>query len=132
MPLISQFFLKTGFIWLIISLFLFGYQSVDTTVRILYHHTLGLGWVTQIIIGVAIWMFPRWSNELPKGPMWMWWTSYVTLNLGLLLRIISEYYYSHSVQVFAPLLFVAGLLLWTSMILFVIVLWKRVLSKTVH
>lgn len=102
MPLISQFFIKTGFIWLIISLFLFGYQSIDATVRILYHHTLGLGWVTQIILGVAIWMFPRWSNELPKGPMWMWWTSYVALNLGLILRLISEYFYSYSEQVFAP------------------------------
>ncbi|TNE73751.1 hypothetical protein EP331_03650 [bacterium] len=129
MPTVSRFFLKSGFIWLIISMLFFGLQQIEPGFRIAYHHTLGLGWVTQIIIGVAIWMFPRWSSALPKGPMWVWWLVYITLNLGLLLRILSEQFLSLQSEFVSIVLIISGFLLWISMMAFIGIMWKRVKAK---
>lgn len=55
-----------------------------------YVHLLVLGWLTQLIFGVAHWMFPRpramaspWSTRLG-------WMTYAGLNLGLVLRALAE------------------------------------------
>lgn len=126
MPIITRYFIKTGFIWLVISMFLYGFQQVEPSFRIAYHHSFGLGWVTHMIIGVGIWMFPRWSNELPKGPLWAWWLVYGTLNVGLVLRLISEQFFMKYPSVFSPLLIVSAVLLWISMMVFIAVMWKRI------
>lgn len=51
-------------------------------------HFLTVGWITQLIFGVAYWLFPQ-SREDDWGRPIMW-TAYATLNLGLLLRLLSE------------------------------------------
>ncbi len=126
MPIVTRFFIKTGFIWLVISMIFYGFQQIEPTFRVAYHHSIGLGWVTQMIIGVGIWMFPRWSNELPKGPMWLWWLSYVTLNSGLVLRLVSEYYLVRIPNIFSPLLIFSGVLLWIATMAAIIGMWKRI------
>lgn len=49
-----------------------------------------VGWVTQMIIGVAFWMFPKYTRERPRGSEALAWITYVLLNVGLLLRAIAE------------------------------------------
>lgn len=53
-------------------------------------HALTVGWLTQLIFGVATWLFPRGSSdrgrETPRLPA----TGLVLLNVGLLLRAASE------------------------------------------
>jgi hypothetical protein len=129
MPGISRFFIKAGFIWLLISMGFYGFQQMNPFFRIAYHHTLGIGWVTQMIIGVAIWMFPRWSNELPKGPMWAWWTVLICLNSGLAMRLLSENYLIQF-PAFMPMIYIfSGVLLWVSILFFIIIMWIRVSPK---
>jgi hypothetical protein len=49
-----------------------------------------VGWLTQLIFGVAFWLFPRFSAALPRGSEALGWASFILLNLGLLLRIVGE------------------------------------------
>jgi hypothetical protein len=55
-----------------------------------YVHLLVLGWLTQLIFGVAFWMFPRRSAKEPQGNELLGWISYALLNAGLVLRAIGE------------------------------------------
>jgi heme/copper-type cytochrome/quinol oxidase subunit 1 len=55
-----------------------------------YLHLLVLGWLTQLIFGVAFWMFPRYSAKEPHGSESLGWTSYWFLNAGLILRAVGE------------------------------------------
>jgi hypothetical protein len=53
-------------------------------------HFIVVGWLTQLIIGVAIWLFP-----LPERPGSAWmnrlgWIGYGLLNGGLVLRLAGE------------------------------------------
>jgi hypothetical protein len=55
-----------------------------------YVHMLVVGWVTQMIFGVAYWMFPKFSAEQPRGDNAIAVVTFVLLNAGLLLRILVE------------------------------------------
>jgi hypothetical protein len=55
-----------------------------------YLHVLVVGWLTQLIFGVAYWLFPRYSAERPRGSERLGWATFVLLNAGLLLRIVGE------------------------------------------
>lgn len=93
MPRVSRWFIRTGLAYLLISLMagvghaLLGPQAAGLWPT--YVHLLVLGWITQLIFGVAHWMFPRpletsrWSD--PLG-----WATYWLLNLGLVLRVAVE------------------------------------------
>jgi hypothetical protein len=59
-----------------------------------YLHLLVVGWLTQVIFGVAYWMFPRYSAERPRGSDRLGWTALVLLNAGLLLRVVGEPYHT--------------------------------------
>ncbi len=107
MPAISRLFLKTGIVYLVLSLLLYlamqmPGSGVGTLWRPVFYHMLMVGWITQVIFGVAIWMFPRvdtprrGSGRGPgpadgtKGSMAVHYTTYALLNAGMLLRWISE------------------------------------------
>jgi len=53
-------------------------------------HLLVVGWITQVIFGVAYWMFPRYSAERPRGSERLGWVTLGSLNIGLLLRAAGE------------------------------------------
>ncbi|MCZ7546968.1 MAG: cbb3-type cytochrome c oxidase subunit I [Anaerolineae bacterium] len=53
-------------------------------------HLLTVGWLTQLIIGVAYWMFPKYSKARPRGSERLGWATYALLNLGLALRAAGE------------------------------------------
>jgi hypothetical protein len=55
-----------------------------------YYHLLTVGWLTQLICGVALWMFPPTSRERPRGDERLGWVAYGALNAGLLLRAFAE------------------------------------------
>jgi hypothetical protein len=55
-----------------------------------YYHLLMVGWVSQLIFGVALWMFPPLSRERPRGDTRLGWAAYAALNAGLLLRAVAE------------------------------------------
>lgn len=99
MPTLSRWFIKIGLLYFVIGLMMGAVLLVQPvldwsprwqTLRPLYLHFLFIGWVTQIIMGVGFWMFPKYSKEHPRGSEKLGWVVFVLLNLGLVLRAIGE------------------------------------------
>jgi heme/copper-type cytochrome/quinol oxidase subunit 1 len=55
-----------------------------------YVHLLAVGWLTQLIFGVAYWMFPRHRAASSPWSERLGWLAYSCLNAGLVLRAIAE------------------------------------------
>ena len=93
-----------------------------------YVHLLVVGWLTQLIFGVAYWMFPRYSAERPRGSERLGWATFALLNLGLLLRVIAEPWHALAGRGVALLVSSALLQLlagWT----FVVNTWPRIRER---
>lgn len=97
-----------------------------------YFHLLAEGWITMLIIGVVFWMFPKYTLEHPRHSEKLGWSSYILLNLGLVLRVISEpvnEILSEPASIWVILLLIATLLQWLGGMAFVINSWVRVKEK---
>ncbi|MCU0498917.1 MAG: cbb3-type cytochrome c oxidase subunit I [Anaerolineae bacterium] len=99
MPTLSRWFIKTGLIYLMIALLVgavllmqpvMGWSSQWQALRPVYLHLIFIGWVTQVIMGVGYWMFPKYSPKHPRGDLRLGWAVFILLNLGLILRSIAE------------------------------------------
>jgi hypothetical protein len=55
-----------------------------------FYHLLMVGWATQLIGGVALWILPPYSRQKPRGDERLGWAAYVALNVGLILRVVAE------------------------------------------
>jgi hypothetical protein len=107
-------------------------QLTSSTLRpilwVTYVHLLVIGWLTQLIFGVAFWMFPRHSRESPHGKVRLGWACYGLLNAGLLLRTLGDPARAagwHS----EPLLGAAALLQATAGWGFIILMWPRIRER---
>jgi heme/copper-type cytochrome/quinol oxidase subunit 1 len=95
-----------------------------------YFHLFMVGWVTQLIAGVAYWMFPKFTKQQPRGYDSLAWATYWLLNAGLLLRVLSE-----PMQAIDPqpwwgwTLVLAAVLQWLGGMAFVANTWPRVKEK---
>ncbi|MGD8397943.1 MAG: hypothetical protein PVG11_03730 [Anaerolineae bacterium] len=102
MPPIARAFVKAAFAYFLAA-FLLGalmalnqWLDLGRWLRAVYLsqlHLLVVGWITQLAIGVAYWMFPRYRKEdtdRERGPDWLAWTVLILLNTGLILRFIFE------------------------------------------
>lgn len=99
MPTLSRWFIKAGMVHLVIGLLmgvvmqiqpLAGWSPQMQILRPVYLHLLFIGWVTQIIMGVGHWMFPKFSKKKPRGNEALGWAVFVLLNAGLVLRSVAE------------------------------------------
>ena len=97
MPTITRTFIKTSLVYFVLALladvWLAGPVFDVATIpglRPVQFHLLAVGWLTQLIIGVAIWMFPKYSREEPRGNETLLWATYGLLNAGLILRVAGE------------------------------------------
>ena len=98
MPLLSRCFLKTAMLYFLASSCLGGYLLVGVGVQRpapvvlqpVYWHMLLVGWLTQLVFGVAYWMFPRHPSGQSQGQPVLAWLTYAALNAGLLLRVVFE------------------------------------------
>lgn len=92
-----------------------------------YIHLFVLGWLTQLVFGVAWWMFPIDTREKLKSREWVLWVIYFLLNSGLILRAISE---PASIVGADPgwkiVLLASAILQASSGVLFAIIMWERV------
>jgi hypothetical protein len=89
-----------------------------------------VGWVTQFILGVALWMLPKYSMEKPRGIQALAWAAYIFLNIGLLVRVIAEPLNAHLPgMVWGWLLVLSASLQWVGCLLFVLNAWRRVKVK---
>jgi hypothetical protein len=95
MPTVTRWFIKTGIIYFIASVVLAlasEIPALDTGPMLLpvYWHMMVVGWITQIIMGVSIWMFPRKHRDKKKREALLSWSAYGLLNAGLIMRFVIE------------------------------------------
>lgn len=99
MYLQARLYIKTALVQLLVSVLLGALLLANDGLRLaswlwallpVYYHLLMVGWATQLIGGVALWMFPPLSRERPRGHELLGWLAYGLLNGGLLLRAVAE------------------------------------------
>jgi heme/copper-type cytochrome/quinol oxidase subunit 1 len=133
---VSQWFIRTAMMYLVAALVLGAVMQTPFAARLplfralwpTYVHLLVVGWLTQLIFGVAYWMFPRYSAEQPRGSERLGWITFALLNLGLVLRVIAEPW--HALAGRGAVLLVSSALLqllagWT----FVVNTWPRIRER---
>jgi heme/copper-type cytochrome/quinol oxidase subunit 1 len=84
-----------------------------------------VGWLTQLIFGVAFWMFPRYSAAQPRGSERLAWAAFILLNVGLLIRAVVEPWHTVSGRGGNALVLSAGLQLLAGLA-FAVNTWPRV------
>lgn len=99
MPTLSRWFIKLGMFHLAIGLLtgaimlaqpVAGWSPNLQLLRPVYLHFIFIGWVTQLIMGVGFWMFPKLSKDKPRGSERLGWATLILLNVGMVLRAIGE------------------------------------------
>jgi hypothetical protein len=137
MPRVVRWFLKTALVYFAAALLLNIGLSVPDSAAFLppglqpvYLHLLVVGWISQLIMGVAIWMFPKYSLAAPRGKEWINWAVYLLLNGGLLLRAVAEPAVAvETAAIWKDLLAASALLQWAAGMLFAGMVWPRVKVK---
>lgn len=136
MPLITRYFIKTSLLFFVAALLCGLLLALRPFVELpaaiagltpVYFHLFMVGWVTQIIIGVAYWMFPKFTKEKPRGSEPLAWSTYAFLNVGLLLRTIAEpAIMVQGLPIWGWLLALSAFLQWLGGVAFVVNTWSRV------
>lgn len=134
MPTLTRSFVKASLIFLVLGLAAGIWQQIPgaaiTGLFPVYLHLLTFGWLTQLIFGIAMWMFPVYSKEQPRGPEWLGWAIFTCLNTGLLLRVIFEPLQGTSPSTFGGwMLVLAALLQWLAGVGFIANVWSRVRGR---
>jgi cbb3-type cytochrome oxidase subunit 1 len=139
MPLLTRWFIKSSLAFLVAALILRLIQSASTLVETVplinamgpvYFHLFLVGWVTQLIFGVVYWLFPKYSIEKPWRSEFLGWATFWLLNLGLVLRVVSEPMNTlHPGSGWGWLLVVSAAFQWLGGMGFVINTWVRVKAK---
>lgn len=108
----------------------FGMAGTLAPLRLVFYHLLAVGWATQLIAGVALWMFPPLSRERPRGDERLGWAAYAALNAGLLLRAIAEPLLAwYPMSWLGAALVASGLLQALAIWLLIVALWPRVKGR---
>jgi hypothetical protein len=97
-PALTRWFIRSAMLCLIAALALSVVMQSSLSARVpllavlwpTYLHLLVVGWLTQLIFGVAFWMFPKHPSAPPRGSDRLGWTCLVLLNLGLAIRVVAE------------------------------------------
>jgi len=139
MPTITRTFIKTALAYALVGMLLSTLALIHTAVplhpvlgviRPTALHAIMVGWLTQLIFGVALWMFPVWSKAQPRGPELPTWLCYGLLNAGLAVRLLAEPLHSYRPSaVRGALLVIAAVLHVAAVLLFVGLAWRRVRAK---
>ena len=139
MPPLVRLYVKTSFAYFVAGFVLLALILLDrwlnvsrwlTVVEVSQVHLLVVGWITQLSVGVAYWMFPRLRKEddpRPRGSNGLAWAVYLCLNAGLLLRLGAEPFCIMTGQSWlAALVALAGLLQATAAVGFGWLIWARI------
>ena len=138
MPPLARAFVKAAFVYFVAAFLLGALMMLDglgigrwlRSVYLSQLHLLVVGWISQLAIGVAYWMFPRFAKEQnpePRGADWLTWAVIVCLNAGLLLRFAFEPFALMSDQAWLKaLVALSGLLQALAVVGFAVLIWGRI------
>lgn len=93
MPGLSRWFIRAALLSLLLGLALGVVSAWRGTGGLLAPtvlHLLVVGWLTQMVFGVAFWLLPKYASDRPRGPEWLAWVCFGTLNVGVALRLAAE------------------------------------------
>lgn len=136
MPTLTRWFLRAAIVNLVAALALALLMALPSFAasapawRPVYVHLLVMGWATQMIFGVALWMFPRKRPLDLKAVDWLGWSCFAFTNLGLALRAVAEP--ALAAGRWAPagaLVQIAAALQLAAILAFVIQVWPRVTAR---
>jgi hypothetical protein len=139
MPPLARTFVKAAFVYFVAAFLLGALMMLDRWLnfsrwlKMVYLgqlHLLVVGWITQLAIGVAYWMFPRFrkaQNPQPRGSDALAWFVFIALNVGLLLRFLLEPFYLMRPQPWlAALMSLSGILQAAAAVAFGLLVWARI------
>src|SRR5262245_37706593 len=99
MPPLTRAYIRLAFVYLVLAFVTgtaavarqpLGLPAVVAALGPVAVHLFVVGWITQMIFGVAYWMFPRFAPDSPRGPVAPAVAAIVLLNAGLALRVVAE------------------------------------------
>ncbi len=139
MPPVARNFCRAAFLYFLAA-FLIGalmmldrWLSFSRWLKVVYLsqlHLLVVGWITQLAIGVAYWIFPRFLKEQdprPRGSDTLAWGVLICLNVGLLLRFVVEpFYLMGSRPWLGALMALSGVLQALAVLGFAWLIWGRI------
>ncbi len=140
MPKFVRYFIKAGVLYLVGALLIgislagdaiFPYPSFKDTMLPTYLHLFMVGWITQMIFGVSIWMFPSPPGEGRYGNETLLWIIFWTFNGGLILRLVAEpgiIHLSESTLMNLGMV-LSALLQWFAAVGYAYHIWRRVKTK---
>ena len=139
MPPLTRWFIKSAFIFFVAAMAVRVLQAAGALTNLppfinalgpVYFHMFLVGWVTQLIFGVVFWMFPKYSQENPRGSDRLGWFTFWLINAGLGLRVIAEPMNTLNPDTgWGWLLAISAVLQWLAGLGFVINTWARVKAK---
>ncbi len=133
MPTTSRTFIKTGMIFLLIALLIaVGIElkpEYGSLLRPLFWHSLMVGWITQIIIGVSLWMFPGRSKTEDFRSQFLSWVIFGLLNCGLVLRLLFEPFSTTNNQIVTLGIIASAGFQFFAALGYFIEMWPRIISK---
>lgn len=135
MPRHARLLVRTALVWLAVALAValaaalpvpMAVPGLAEALRPVWIHLLTVGWLTQLVFGVALWLFPRRGGS--EGPArWAASTAWALLNLGLIVRAAAEPASALGSAVsWSWALAAAALLQWLAILLLIGVAWPRV------
>lgn len=130
MPKISRYFIKSGMLFLLFGVLIYTlseFPGLHFNIPLLpvYWHMISIGWITQIIMGVSLWMFPKGKNFISKNGSILSWISFVSLNLGLLFRFCSEPFINGNSEIVKIPFLLSIILQVLGILCFIIEIWPR-------
>ncbi len=139
MPPLTRWHIKSAFVYLAAALLLGIALAMGAVVQLplwlaylspVFYHLIMVGWVTQMIFGVIFWMFPIVTRARPRGNEQVGWAVYILLNVGLLLRVLSEPLNAMEPRsAWGWVLVVSAVFQWLASVLFVYNAWPRVKER---
>lgn len=126
--------LRLGLFWLLAGVFLAGLAESSWLnsyqVRPVWIHMLVLGWMTQWIFAISLWMFPRSKDGYRKRESLRTWSMLVCWNTALFARVLFEVEIVETAPAIRQIILgIAVLLFWIASVLYVIEIWPRVRVK---
>jgi hypothetical protein len=126
MPTVTRWSIRTGLLLLAAAMVVGMLQVVPGAGGLPYPsylHLITVGWLSNLIFGVAHWMFPRASAEHPRGDERLAWAGWGLLNAGLLCRLVGESFPLPGVLLLSAVLQLLAVWVWAGH------LWSRVKGK---
>src|SRR6478736_1088120 len=129
MPAVTRWSIRTGLLLLAAAMVVGMMQVIPGSGGLPYAsylHLITVGWLSNLIFGVAHWMFPRASAAQPRGDARMAWAGWGLLNAGLLLRVAGEWIRPAQMD---RCLLISAAIQFLAVVCWVLHLWPRVKER---